>query len=26
MDSSVAFELSNVRKQFQNNDFVYKIR
>jgi len=26
MDSSVAFELNNVRKQFQNNDFVYKIR
>jgi F-type H+-transporting ATPase subunit delta len=26
MDSSVAFELNNVRKQFQNNDFIYKIR
>lgn len=26
MDSSVAFELNNIRKQFQNNDFIYKIR
>ena len=26
LDSSVAFELSNIRKQFQNNDFIYKIR
>jgi F-type H+-transporting ATPase subunit delta len=25
-DSSVAFELNNIRKQFQNNDFIYKIR
>src|ERR1700744_614347 len=26
VDSSVAFELNNIRKQFQNNDFIYKIR
>jgi len=26
LDSSVAFELNNIRKQFQNNDFMYKIR
>ncbi|HEY4109989.1 ATP synthase F1 subunit delta [Puia sp.] len=26
MDDSVAFELNNIRKQFQNNDFIYKIR
>jgi F-type H+-transporting ATPase subunit delta len=26
MDASIAFSLNNVRKQFQNNDFIYKIR
>lgn len=26
MDASVAFELNNIRKQFENNDFIYKIR
>ncbi|HXB44212.1 MAG TPA: ATP synthase F1 subunit delta [Puia sp.] len=26
MDASIAFGLNNVRKQFQNNDFIYKIR
>lgn len=26
VDTSIAFELNNVRKQFQNNDYVYKIR
>jgi F-type H+-transporting ATPase subunit delta len=26
MDGSVTYELNNVRKQFQNNDFVYKLR
>ena len=26
VDSSVAFELNNIRKQFENNDFIYKIR
>jgi F-type H+-transporting ATPase subunit delta len=26
VDSSIAFELNNIRKQFQNNDFIYKIR
>jgi len=26
VDASVAFELKNIKKQFQNNDFIYKIR
>jgi F-type H+-transporting ATPase subunit delta len=26
VDASIAFELSNARKQFQDNDFVYKVR
>jgi F-type H+-transporting ATPase subunit delta len=26
IDASVAFELNNARKQFQDNDFVYKLR
>ena len=26
VDASIAHELNNVRKQFQNNDFIYKIR
>lgn len=26
VDSSVSHELNNIRKQFQNNDFIYKIR
>jgi F-type H+-transporting ATPase subunit delta len=26
IDTSVAFDLNNIRKQFKNNDFMYKIR
>jgi len=26
VDGSIAFDLNNIRKQFQNNDFIYKIR
>ncbi|MBS1669682.1 MAG: ATP synthase F1 subunit delta [Bacteroidetes bacterium] len=26
VDASIAFDLNNLRKQFQNNDFIYKIR
>jgi F-type H+-transporting ATPase subunit delta len=26
IDTSVAFDLNNIRKQFKNNDFIYKIR
>jgi F-type H+-transporting ATPase subunit delta len=26
VDASVSFELNNMRKQFQNNDFIYKLR
>ncbi len=26
VDASVAFELNNIKKQFQNNDFIHKIR
>ncbi len=26
VDASIAFELNNVRKQFKNNDYIYKIR
>jgi len=26
VDASIAFDLNNIRKQFQNNDFIYKIR
>jgi len=26
VDSSVAYDLNNVRKQFANNDFIYRIR
>ncbi|HVU54396.1 MAG TPA: ATP synthase F1 subunit delta [Puia sp.] len=26
VDASVAFDLNNIRKEFQNNDFIYKIR
>ncbi len=26
VDASVAYDLNTVRKQFQNNDFIYKIR
>jgi F-type H+-transporting ATPase subunit delta len=26
VDASIAFELNNARKQFQDNDFVYKVR
>lgn len=26
IDTSVAFDLHNIKKQFENNDFIYKIR
>jgi len=26
VDASIAFDLHNIKKQFENNDFVYKIR
>ena len=26
LDASVAYELNNIKKQFQNNDFIHKIR
>jgi F-type H+-transporting ATPase subunit delta len=26
LDSSIAYELKSIRKQYQNNDFVYRIR
>jgi F-type H+-transporting ATPase subunit delta len=26
LDASIAFDLNNVKKQFRNNDFIYKIR
>ena len=26
VDASIAFDLKNIKKQFQNNDFIYKIR
>ncbi len=26
IDTSVAFDLKNIKKQFENNDFIYKIR
>ena len=26
VDASIAHELNNIKKQFQNNDFIYKIR
>jgi len=26
VDASIAFDLRNIKKQFQNNDFIYKIR
>ncbi len=26
VDASIAYDLNNVRKQFRNNDFIYKIR
>ncbi len=26
IDTSVAFDLNSIRKQFKNNDFIYKIR
>jgi F-type H+-transporting ATPase subunit delta len=26
IDASIAHELNNIKKQFQNNDFIYKIR
>jgi F-type H+-transporting ATPase subunit delta len=26
VDGSIAYELHNIKKQFQNNDFIYKIR
>jgi len=26
VDASVAYDLNNVRKQFANNDYIYRIR
>jgi F-type H+-transporting ATPase subunit delta len=26
VDASIAFDLHNIKKQFENNDFIYKIR
>ena len=26
IDASIAFDLNNIKKQFKNNDFIYKIR
>jgi F-type H+-transporting ATPase subunit delta len=26
VDASIAFDLANVKKKFQNNDFIYKLR
>jgi F-type H+-transporting ATPase subunit delta len=26
VDASVAYDLKNIKKQFQNNDFIYKLR
>lgn len=26
LDASIAYDLNNVKKQFRNNDFIYKIR
>jgi F-type H+-transporting ATPase subunit delta len=26
IDASIAFDLNNIKKQFRNNDFIYKIR
>lgn len=26
VDASIAFDLNNIKKQFQNNDFIYKVR
>lgn len=26
VDASIAFELNNIKMQFQNNDFIYKVR
>jgi F-type H+-transporting ATPase subunit delta len=26
LDASIAFDLKNIKKQFRNNDFIYKIR
>lgn len=26
VDGSIAYELNNIRQQFENNDFIYKIR
>jgi F-type H+-transporting ATPase subunit delta len=26
VDASIAFDLKNIKKQFRNNDFIYKIR
>ena len=26
VDASIAYDLNNIRKQFLNNDFIYKIR
>jgi F-type H+-transporting ATPase subunit delta len=26
VDASVAYDLKNIARQFENNDFIYKIR
>jgi F-type H+-transporting ATPase subunit delta len=26
VDASISYDLNNVRKQFRNNDFIYKVR
>ena len=26
VDASIAYDLNNIKKQFLNNDFIYKIR
>jgi F-type H+-transporting ATPase subunit delta len=26
VDASIAYDLNNIKKQFQNNDFIYKLR
>jgi F-type H+-transporting ATPase subunit delta len=26
VDASIAYDLHNIKKQFRNNDFIYKIR
>ena len=26
VDASIAYDLANIKKQFSNNDFIYRIR